>query len=82
MNERGAVAFYRLYAARCREISREVSSEANRASLLTMAQVWMALADQADKIAETHTPEPAAAAPPLRVARDEQQPQSGSSTEP
>ena len=45
MHERGATAYYRLYAARCLEMSREASNEANRTSLLIMAQTWMALAD-------------------------------------
>jgi len=49
MAETGAAAYYRLYAARCLEMSREDSNAPNRASLLAMAQVWMALADQADR---------------------------------
>jgi len=49
MAETGAAAYYRLYAARCLEMSREKPNAPNRASLLAMAQVWMALADQADR---------------------------------
>lgn len=41
--------FYRLYAAHCVEIARQVTSPNSRAALLTMAQAWLVLADQADK---------------------------------
>jgi len=85
MDDTGATAYYRLYAARCLEMSREAPNEANRASLLNMAQVWMALADQADKSREIR-PEPVVprrpAAPTAapQVAQQQQQPQSNSSS--
>lgn len=90
MRENGPTAYYRLYAARCLEMSREASNEANRASLLTMAQVWMALADQADRsrdiapeavVREPVAPEPVAPEPAPQVAQQQQQPQPSSSTE-
>jgi len=56
MDGNEAMAYYRLFAARCLEMSREASNEANRASLLTMAQVWMALADQADRSRDISAP--------------------------
>jgi hypothetical protein len=57
-----AVASYRLYAARCIEVSRHILDTDSRAAMLSMAQAWIALADQADKNSETalvyETPEP------------------------
>ena len=85
MHERGATAYYRLYAARCLEMSREASNEANRTSLLIMAQTWMALADQADRsrdiAPEAVVPEPIAPEAAPQVAQQQQQPQPSSSTE-
>ena len=75
MAETGATAYYRLYAARCIEMSREAANDANRMSLLTMAQVWMALADQAgrnDKNQDPIVPERELAP---QVAQQQQQPQ-------
>jgi hypothetical protein len=51
-----AAAYYSLYAARCVEIARETSNPASRAALLSMAQTWMALADQAEKNSKLPTP--------------------------
>jgi len=48
MAENGLAAFYRTYAARCIEISREASDVASKFTLLGMAQAWLALADQAE----------------------------------
>jgi hypothetical protein len=48
MAESGLAAFYRTYAARCVEVSREVPDIASKFTLLGMAQVWLALADQAE----------------------------------
>jgi hypothetical protein len=36
---------YRLYAAHCVEIAREVSQPGSKVALLNMAQAWLALAD-------------------------------------
>lgn len=62
MSWRGTVSYYRLYAARCIEISKHIIDPDSRAGLLTMAQAWITLADQADKNSETtlvyETPEP------------------------
>jgi len=85
MYDNGATAYFRLYAARCLEMSREAANEANRTSLLTMAQAWMALADQADRnrevAPEPAVPQPVASRPAPQVAQQQQQPQSNSSTE-
>jgi len=70
MAENGGAAYYRLYAARCIEMSREAPNDANRMSLLTMAQVWIALADQADRNQNSIAPEPVGP-----VAQQRQQPQ-------
>jgi hypothetical protein len=40
---------YRLYAARCVETAQQTSDPAQKASLLAMAQCWLALADQAKR---------------------------------
>jgi hypothetical protein len=48
MAESGLAAFYRLYAARCVEMSRDVPDIASKFTLLGMAQAWLALADQAE----------------------------------
>jgi hypothetical protein len=42
-------ATFRLYAAHCIEITQELPSPDRRATLLTMAQAWFALADQVEK---------------------------------
>jgi hypothetical protein len=42
-------ACYRLYAAHCIEIARELPDRGRKIALLNMAQVWMALADQVEK---------------------------------
>ena len=44
----GLAAFYRTYAARCVEMSRETPDVAGRFTLLGMAQAWLMLADQAE----------------------------------
>jgi len=84
MDGNEAMAYYRLFAARCLEMSREASNEANRASLLTMAQVWMALADQADRSRDISAPKRAPPAPPEaaapQMAQQQQQPQPRSTT--
>jgi|AmaraimetFIIA100_FD_contig_71_1855740_length_621_multi_3_in_0_out_0_2 hypothetical protein len=41
-------AAFRLYAAHCIEIAQELPSPNRRATLLTMAQAWFALADQVE----------------------------------
>ena len=48
MAENGA-AMYRLNAAQCVEFAQGLSDVASKAKLLTMAQYWMTLADQAEK---------------------------------
>jgi hypothetical protein len=42
-------AAFRLYAARCIEIAQDLPDASRRASLLTMAQAWFALADQIER---------------------------------
>jgi hypothetical protein len=42
-------AAFRLYAARCIEIAQDLPDAQRRASLLTMAQAWFALADQVER---------------------------------
>jgi len=44
-----AVAFYRLRAWHCLDISRRISDPASKATLVVMAQAWSALADQTAK---------------------------------
>ena len=48
MAESGLAAFYRTYAARCVEMSRNATDMASKFTLLGMAQAWLALADQAE----------------------------------
>jgi len=43
------IACYRLYAAHCIEIARELQDRGRKIALLNMAQAWMALADEAEK---------------------------------
>lgn len=45
----GANEFYRLFAVRCVEIAREVADSDNKATLLAMSQMWLGLAEQAEK---------------------------------
>jgi len=55
---------YRSHAAHCLDLSRDVSDLRRRLALLEMAQVWLDLADQAEKNAATdlvyETPHPPA----------------------
>jgi hypothetical protein len=48
MAESSLAAFYRSYAARCLEMSREVPDVGSKFTLLGMAQAWLALADKAE----------------------------------
>jgi hypothetical protein len=71
----GASEFYRLYAGRCVEIARRVTDSDSKATLLSMAQLWLGLADQADKNTQApmiiyETPEPR-----QPVTQQQQQPQ-------
>jgi hypothetical protein len=50
-----ASEFYRLYAEQCVELARQPTDSASKATLLTMAQQWIVLADQADKNSKTST---------------------------
>ena len=45
----GKVIAYRLYAVYCVEIARELAEPGRKAALLSMAQAWVALADQVEK---------------------------------
>ncbi len=45
----GEVIAYRLYAVYCVEIARELAEPGRKAALLSMAQAWVALADQVEK---------------------------------
>jgi hypothetical protein len=42
-------ATFRLYAAHCIEIAQELPDAHRRATVLTMAQAWFALADQVER---------------------------------
>ena len=43
------IACYRLYAAHCIEIARELPGRGRKIAPLNMAQAWIALADQVEK---------------------------------
>ena len=62
MSPSEAVAFYRLYAGHCIEMSRHMSDLANKTTLIAMAQAWLTLAEQVEKYGETalanETPSP------------------------
>jgi hypothetical protein len=45
----GEVIAYRLYAVYCVEIARELADPGRKAALLSMAQAWVALADQVER---------------------------------
>ncbi|MGA7232817.1 MAG: hypothetical protein WBG18_10910 [Xanthobacteraceae bacterium] len=45
----GEVIARRLYAVYCVEIAQEFDDPGRKAALLSMAQAWIALADQAEK---------------------------------
>jgi len=47
------VAAYRLHSAQCTEIARRSRDPEIKLALLTMAQAWLTLADQAMKNSET-----------------------------
>jgi hypothetical protein len=47
------IACYRLYAAHCVEIARDLPERGRKIALLNMAQVWLALADEAERKART-----------------------------
>jgi hypothetical protein len=51
----GTTDFYRLYAARCIEIARQVTDSSSKATLIAMAQMWLGLAEQAEKNAHIPT---------------------------
>ena len=78
MSPSEAVAFYRLYAGHCIEMSRHMADPANKATLIIMAQAWLTLADQTAKYGETllvdETPSPRTEAL-QQVAQQQQQPQ-------
>jgi hypothetical protein len=48
-----AVAAYRLHSAQCAEIAQRSKEPEIKLALLTMAQAWLMLADQAMKNSET-----------------------------
>jgi hypothetical protein len=47
-----AVAVYRVNAGHCIEIVRHISDPDTKASLIVMAQAWLALADHTEKYGE------------------------------
>jgi hypothetical protein len=47
------VAVYRLHAAQCTEIAQHSRDPETKLTLLTIAQAWLTLADQAMKNSET-----------------------------
>jgi hypothetical protein len=49
MPPREAGAQYRLFAAHCIAIARDISEPVRKVELLDMAQAWIALAEQASK---------------------------------
>ena len=53
MRWRDEAATYRQHAAHCLELARDTSDVPRRRALLDMAQVWLDLADQAEKNAGT-----------------------------
>jgi hypothetical protein len=62
MRRRDEAASYRQHAAHCLELARGTLDMSRRSALLDMAQVWLDLADQAEKNAGTdlvyETPRP------------------------
>jgi putative IMPACT (imprinted ancient) family translation regulator len=53
MGARELVAAYRLHSAQCTEIAQRSRDPEIKLTLLTMAQAWLTLADQAIKNSET-----------------------------
>ncbi len=49
MSPHEVIACYRLHAAHCLEIARELENPGRKIALLNMAQTWIALADQVEK---------------------------------
>lgn len=47
------MACYRLYAAHCLEIARDLPDRCRKIALLNMAQVWLALADEIERKASS-----------------------------
>jgi hypothetical protein len=74
MSAEELVARYRSHAADCIKIAHDTADPAARFTLLSMAQAWLVLADQAIKNSETtlvyETP---LARPPPSVAQQQQQ---------
>lgn len=52
MTSFSAAEFYRRYAAHCVEIAHDVAEPERKATLLSMAQAWLMLADRAEKNSE------------------------------
>ncbi len=52
MPSREIGALYRLYAAHCLGIAKDISDPARKLALLDMAQAWAALAEQAENSAD------------------------------
>jgi hypothetical protein len=73
MAESAEAAYYRMYSARCFEIARQVLDPKSKATLLYMAQSWLALAEQAYKNRQTTLVYETQA--PQQVAQQQQQPQ-------
>jgi hypothetical protein len=62
---------YRRNAAQCLWVAERITDKQGKASMMAMAQAWLALAHQAEKNVIVQTP-----TPPQRVAQQQQQPQS------
>jgi hypothetical protein len=70
-----ASEFYRLYAVQCVELARQLTDSASKATLLTMAQQWIVLADQADRNSKASTIVYETPEPRQPDAQQQQQPQ-------
>jgi hypothetical protein len=58
MSSQELVACYRLYAANCVEIAREISEPNRKLALLSMAEAWIQMANQLVKHANPVLPSP------------------------
>jgi hypothetical protein len=70
------VIAYRANAAQCTLLASKISNSASKRSLLKMAQVWLALAEQAERNREAPTLVYETPEPRQRVMQQQQQPQS------
>jgi hypothetical protein len=69
-----SAAVYRLYAVDCVDMAQMTQDTERRAKLLTMAQAWLVLADQAEKNSTAPTLVYETPGPRQQVAQQQQQP--------